>query len=266
MSTASQFSLAVQDLLVAARSAYLWSMLGWQDIKQRYRRSTLGPLWLTVSSAVMIVALGAVYAAIFKMNLHDYFPFLAVGLVVWSLLSSIVTDGCQVFIVNEAMIKQVRLPFFVHVLRMVWRNLIIFAHNFIIVVLVLAYFRIVPTPGQLLAFAAGLGLTLVNAAWLGMVLGCLCARFRDIPLIVTSLVQLLFFLTPVIWHPGLMPGRHRVVDWNPIYHFIEVVRAPLLGQWPAPHSWAAVLLITLIGWIFTTAWLTRYRRRIAYWL
>jgi ABC-type polysaccharide/polyol phosphate export permease len=252
----SQLSLAVQDLAGGVRSADLWAMLGWQDIKQRYRRSLLGPLWLTISSGIMILALGAVYAAIFRMSLEEYFPFLAVGLVIWALVSSFASDGCQVFIANEAMIKQLRLPFFVYVLRMVWRNLL----------LVLAYFRIAPTPGQLLAFLAGLGLTLANAIWLGMVLGCLCARFRDIPLIVNSLVQLLFFLTPVIWHPSLMPGRQRVIDWNPIYHFVEVVRAPLLAQWPASSSWTVVLVVTAVGWSVTVVFVTRLRRRIPYWL
>ena len=264
--TGSQLSLAVQDLVGGVRSAHLWAMLGWQDIKQRYRRSLLGPLWLTVSTGIMTLALGAVYAAIFKMPLEQYFPYLAVGLVMWGLLSAFATDGCQTFIANEALIKQLRLPFFVYVLRMVWRNLLIFAHNFVIVVLVVAYFRIAPSPGQILAFVAGLALTAANAVWLGMVLGCLCARFRDIPLIVNSLVQLLFFLTPVIWHRDLMPGRQRVIDWNPVYHFIEVVRAPLLAQWPAASSWAAVVLVTIGGWALAAVLVTRLRRRIPYWL
>src|SRR5262245_10142871 len=113
-STASQTVLAVQDITGAARGPRLWLLLGWQDIKQRYRRSLLGPFWLTISTAVMVLALGLLYATIFRTPIHEYLPYLATGLVIWMFISGTVSEGCQAFIASDGIIKQVRTPFLSH--------------------------------------------------------------------------------------------------------------------------------------------------------
>jgi ABC-type polysaccharide/polyol phosphate export permease len=261
-----QTQLALADITQGVRSYNVWGMLGWQDIKQRYRRSVLGPFWLTLSTAGMVVALGFVYAAIFRMPLQHYLPFLAIGLVLWTLISSVITEGCQAFISAEAMIKQMRLPFTAHACRTVWRNIIIMGHNFIIVLLVLVVFGIVPSPLMLTLLIAALAILVLNGLWAALSLGLICARYRDVPPIVGTLLQVLFFLTPILWHPSLLPGRQRIVDWNPLHHFFEVTRAPLLGELPSPISWAVVVAVTLLGSLCTFMLFRKYRGRIAYWV
>lgn len=261
-----QMRLAVADLRDGLRHVELWGMLGWHDIRQRYRRSILGPWWLTLSTAIMVAALGIVYHAILKMPLEQYLPFLASGLVTWTLVSSIITDGCQAFIVNEQVIRQIRLPFTIHVCRLVWRNVIIFFHNLLIVIVVVAVFGGWPQLEALPLAVAALVAIAANGVWVALLLGAFCARFRDIPQIVTSMMQLFFFITPVLWHPSVLPGQQRVITFNPFHHFVEIMRAPLLGGVPTAGSWLAVIAITLVGWIVTIAFMTRYRRRFAYWL
>ena len=261
-----QMRLAVADLRDGLRHVELWGMLGWHDIRQRYRRSILGPWWLTLSTAIMVSALGFVYHAILKMPLEQYLPFLASGLVTWTLVSSIVNDGCQALIANERVIRQMRLPFTIHVCRVVWRNVIIFLHNLLIVIVIVALFGGWPQIGALPLAAAALVAIAANGVWVALLLGALCARFRDIPQIVASLMQLFFFITPVIWHPSALPGQHRVITYNPFHHFIEIMRAPLLGAVPPAASWLAVIAMTLLGWMVTFAFLARYRRRFAYWV
>ncbi len=261
-----QIRMAFADLRDGLRHVELWGMLGWHDIRQRYRRSILGPWWLTMSTAVMVVALGLVYHAILRMPLEQYLPFLAAGLITWTLVSSIITDGCQALIVNEQIIRQIRLPFTIHACRLVWRNLIIFFHNVLIVVVIVAIFGVRPNFETLPLILAALAAIAVNGVWVALLLGAFCARFRDIPQIVTSLMQLFFFITPVIWHPSVLPGQHRVIAFNPFHHFIEIMRAPLLGGAPSGTSWLAVLAVTILGWAVTLAFLTRYRRRFVYWL
>ncbi len=264
--TEAQLKLTLDDIRQGLTRSELWLMLGWQDIRQRFRRSILGPFWLTLSTAFMLVALGFVYATIFRMPLHDYFPFLAAGVVTWALISSLVNEGCLTFIGSEVMIKQIRLPFTVHACRVVWRNLLVFAHNLVIIVVVAAIFGKWPGPLALLALLAGVCLVMANGVWIGLLLGLICARFRDVPPTVASIMQLVFFITPIIWHPSLLPGRHRVVELNPFYHFIEVLRSPMLGALPSALTWGAVLGITLLGWLVTLLLFLRFRRRIAYWL
>ena len=265
----SQTALALADIVEGARASHLWGLLGWQDIRRRYRRSILGPFWLTISMGVLVATLGTLYGALLKVEPAVYVPHLALGFIVWALISGLITDGCSVFISSESIIKQTNLPLSVHVYRIVWRNCLILCHNAAIFVVVAAIFLISPGWSGLLALP-GLAFLVLNGIWIGLVLGVVSARFRDVPPILDSVVRILFFVTPIIWMPELMPGRALmlavVLDFNPLFHFVEVVRAPLLGQAPELVSWLAVAGITLGGWLLAFALLRRYRRRIAYWV
>ena len=244
MSINVNVKLALGDLLEGLSSSHVWAMLGWMEIRQRYRRSLLGPFWLTISTGAMIACIGFLYGRLFGQQLDVYFPYLAVSLVVWQTLAGMMNDSCQAFISAEGFIKQVKMPLSVHVYRVVWRNLIIFLHNLVIVVVVLLFFP--PTPSwHLLMAPLGLIFLAINGVWFGTVLGLLCARFRDIPQIVASLVQVAFFVTPVMWDAAML-GKYRwAADLNPLFHLLELVRAPLLGRGVAPLSLAAVSTITL---------------------
>lgn len=243
----------------------LWGLMGWNDIRQRYRRSLIGPFWLTLSMAVMVGALGFLFSTIFKIELHDYLPFLTLGFLAWAFIAQCVNEGCGTFIEAEGFIKQMPLPYSTFVYRVVWRNLVILAHNCVVYVAVAAIFGLWPGAAALLV-VPGLAILVLNAAWLGMLAGALCARFRDVPPIVSSLLQMVFFVTPIIWKPELVPARTYLVDINPFHHFVELFRAPLLGQVPDTLSWLVCLGVTAVGWTATHLFFRRYRGRIAYWV
>jgi ABC-2 type transport system permease protein len=262
---ASPLDLAIADVAAGFKAVHVWSALGWQDVVQRYRRSLLGPLWLTISTGIMVVIMGPLYGKLFGQDISAYFGFLAIGFVVWQLVAQSINDCCVAFITAESFIKQVKLPLSVYILRVVWKNIIIFFHNMVVVVAVLAWLR--PSIGpSLLSFPIALLVFALNAYFFGAILGIICARFRDIPLIIANVVQAAFFLTPVLWLPDML-GRHRwTVDLNPFYHFIEIIRAPMLGAAINPRSWPIVLGITLIGACGMLWILKRFRARVAYWV
>lgn len=236
-----------------------------QDIRQRYRRSTLGPVWITLSTLVSIVALAIVYTNIFKIPAEQYLPFLTLGVVVWGLLSTLVLEACGVFISAESIIKQVNLPFGVHVARMVWRNFIVFFHNFFVAILILIYMG-TPIKAGMLTVPLALVLVAVTGAAAGYLLGAICTRFRDIPQLLTSLMTVLFYVTPVIWTPSMLKGHEELMNFNPMFHYLEIVRAPLLGD-PVPEvSWAVALGFTAALILSAHLFLKRYRNRIAFWL
>ena len=261
----SDTAQARDDLMAGVRRWRLWSRLGWHDIRKRYRRSILGPFWLTLSMAIMVGSLGLIYGTLFRLDLEGYLPFLAIGLATWTFVSSFLNEGCVSFIELEPLIKNVRIPMSVHILRVLWRNLIIFAHNIVIFAVVALVFQVWPGAAGPLSLA-GLALLLVNASWIMLLLGMVCTRFRDVPPIVASVVQLLFFVTPVMWKPELLGDRRYLMALNPFHHLIEIIRAPLLGQVPGWESWAVAVLFALGGWAFTFACFARFRKRIAYWL
>lgn len=259
------FARASIDFADGLRRWRLWSTLGWHDIRKRYRRSILGPFWLTLSMAVLVASLGLIYGTLFGLELDGYLPFLAVGLATWAFVSSVFSEGCTAFIDLEPLIKNVRIPMSVHILRALWRNLIIYAHNAVIFIAVALVFGVWPGATGMLALP-GLVLMVANAAWIMLLLGLVCTRFRDVPPIVASLVQLLFFVTPVMWKPELLGGRRYLIAFNPFHHLLEIIRAPLLGVAPGWESWVAAGLFAVAGWAVTFTCFARFRKRIAYWL
>jgi lipopolysaccharide transport system permease protein len=262
---ARSVATAVSDVVAGAAFWRLWGRMGWNDILQRYRRSLLGPFWLTASMAVMVVSLGVLYAELFKTPIDDFLPHLCVGLLVWNLIASFLTEGGAIFTASESYIKQIRLPYSVYVYRSAWSKLIIFAHNFVIYFGVLIYFRIWPGAAGLLAIPALL-LLILNGALATVYIGILSARFRDIPQLIGSVVQIIFFVTPIMWKPGLLSHRAYIADLNPFYHLMEIVRGPLLGHVPSLLNYVAVLLITAMNLGLAGLVFTRFRSRIAYWI
>jgi lipopolysaccharide transport system permease protein len=256
---------AWSDMIAGLASWRLWVRLGWNDILQRYRRSILGPFWLTASMAIMIVALGVLYAGLFNTPVEHFLPFLCVGLLVWTLLASFLVEGGTLFTGSESYIKQIRLPYSVYVYRSTWSKLVIFFHNLIIYFAVLLYFQIWPGTVGLLAIP-GLIVVLINGALASLSIGIISARFRDVPPLIGSVVQIVFFVTPIFWKPELLKGREYVTDFNPFFHLLEIVRAPLLGSVPSAKNYLAVLLITLINIVVTGAFFSRFRSRISYWV
>lgn len=259
--------IAIKDITDAARRYSLVGMLGWQDVRQRYRRSALGPFWLTISMGVMIGTIGIVFGQIFQTPMKEYLPFLAAGMILWNFMSTVVMEGCTAFIAAEGIIKQLPIPLFVHILRMIWRNVLILLHNIVIFPLVLwAVGR--PLGWEALIAIPGFILLAVNLAWGSLLLGVLCARYRDLPQIVGSALQVIYYLTPIMWMPGHLSQRAGayLLDFNPIYHMISTVRAPLLENVPTALDWSVSLGLAVVGWIVAIALYGRYKRRIAYWL
>jgi ABC-type polysaccharide/polyol phosphate export permease len=261
----SSWTLAWSDIRDGLLGWRLWTSLGWADIRQRYRRSVVGPFWMTLSMAILILTLGVIYGALFNMAIAEYLPFLTLGYLIWGLISNLVTEACGTFSGAAAFLKHSRLPKSVFVFRMVWRNLLMTAHNAVVYVIVAVIFDVAPSwwalslPLALLAVAA-------NGAWMGLLLGMLAARFRDVAQIVGSLLQVIFFITPIIFKPEAL-GKHRaLVELNPFTHFVAIVRDPMMGAAPALASWLVVLATTAVGCGLTYLAFVRLRARIVYWI
>jgi ABC-type polysaccharide/polyol phosphate export permease len=258
---------AKSELVACAWRYETWSALGWADIKYRYRRTALGPFWLTLSTGAMVLSVGLVYSGLFGSDASNYLPFLATGMITWTLCSAIILDGCNVFVSAAGYIKSVPMPLAMYVYRLIFRNLIILVHNMVLVGVIWLLLPWVLGWNVLLA-VPGLILNLVALSGAVLLLGTLCARFRDIPQIIAAIMQLLFLLTPIVWMPNsLRTGRMEfVIDWNPLYYLIEIVRAPLLGQPLPARVWLMASLIAGLSMALGATFFVRHRHRIAYWL
>jgi len=243
----------------------MWWMLARNDIARRYRRSRVGQLWLTLSMAVMIFGMGIIYASLFGTSMADYLPHLGTGLVLWGLISSIIIESCSSFTDNENIIRQVALPRFSYILRTISRNILIFLHNVIILPFVYLIFGS-PINWHTLLFLPGFILVVANIAWVGYGLAIVSARFRDIPQIVQSIVQVMFFVSPVVFKPSQLRVDHPILILNPFASMLDVMREPLLGNLPSMSSYLILLCMLVCGWALSLAFAGKYSHRVVYWL
>jgi ABC-type polysaccharide/polyol phosphate export permease len=254
-----------QEFIGGFQAHQIWGMLGWDDIRQRYRRSVLGPFWITLSMGVFILVLGVIYSRIFKMDIATYLPYLSVGLVVWGFISQTTSESCRAFQEGERILKQIKLPYGIYVLRVVWRNLIVLLHTIVIFIPVAIYFEVKPTWYILLALP-GMFLIYINQVWVAFVLAILSSRYRDVLQVISTGVQIMMFATPIMWPKDSLGASTWIAEVNPLYHLIELVRAPLLGHPPEMLSWLVGISTGLIGTFVALALLVRSSRRLVFWI
>lgn len=263
---AHSLKMVLDDLYRGWLRYDLWLLLGWRDVISKYRRSYLGSLWITTSMIFVAGVMGTLYSVIMHKPMHEYIPYLLSGFIVWNLLQSLVTEGCQVFTGNAAAIKEIPAPASVYVYRMIWRNVLVLVHSLVVYILALFVFPVSPFPAVMMIFP-GLVLILINGIWIGLLFGLINVRFRDFYQLINHGMRLVFFLTPVIWYAQSLTGlRSAFVYLNPFYYFIELLRAPMLGELPSQHVIGVIICITVLGWAVTLPLYALGRRQIAYWV
>ena len=273
ISTTRAWKAAFADLAGGWRQRQLWAHLGWQDIRQRYRRSLLGPIWISITMAVTAIGLGILYAGLFGNELEVQLPYILVGFIIWGFISGCIAEGSEVFTSNVGLITHLPAPLSVHLYRLLWRQVLFFLHNLVVYAVMLVVF---PQPLRWTDLAAvpAFLLLVVNGGWIALLLGIVTTRFRDLTPITQSVVQLAFFLTPIVWiYEDLVNSanesiaeRARLAELNPFLHFLEILRRPMLGQPQELRHWIVVLIFTAVGWVLTLLVLRRYRSRVSYWV
>lgn len=251
-------------ILNGLKNRRLWTFLAWQDIKQRYRGSVIGPFWTVGNLALTVLGIGFLYSALLGVELEGYFPFLSAGLLVWFFISVSITDATVAFVQGAPMLKQSRVSPVVFPMRVVARNLIVFAHNSIVFAVVAVLFRVMPDPVH---FLYTFPLLVVNVIWISIVVGLIAARYRDIAQLIAQLMAFFLFVTPLFWSADSFTGaRAAFVMFNPFTHLVEIVRAPLLGLAPDPQNLAVSAVMAVVGWIVALASLGAFQRRVVFWV
>lgn len=264
----AQRTTAWRDVSDSIANFQLPALLGWQDVAQRYRRSKVGAFWLTINMGVLIGALGLVFGTIFNTPMSEFLPFICVGLIIWGYYSQLVNEGCTCFISNSDTMLQLPIPFFTYVLRTWWRNTIILAHNFVIFPIVLFSFGKFVNINALLVLP-GFFFASLNLLWMMVILAVLCTRYRDLTQIIQNIMQVCVYLTPIMWEPSRLPSGIKttlMLDLNPFFHLVSVVREPLLGSTGTLMNWGVVVAMAIAGWAVALLFLNRYRSRVTYWL
>lgn len=264
----SQYRLAYEDIKEGILKWRIWFMLAYQDIRLRYRRSVIGPFWITLSMAITVYSMGFLYARIFHQDLSSYFPFLITGMLSWTVVSTIVTELTDGLVNAEGLVKQIKLPYTIYMHRIATRNFLIFFHNLLVM---LPIYFIYPSAAKvnlnMLLIFLGLLLVYINTIFYGLVVSMIGSRFRDISQVMKSLMQIVFFITPIMWRPEVLGEKGQFfANLNPIYALLQMVREPMLGEVPTMANFAISLGITIAGVLISGVFFSKYRSRIVYWL
>ena len=244
----------------------IWLMLGSQDIKLRYRRSVIGPFWITISMVVTIYSMGFLYGHLFKVNLENYFPYLASGVIGWSFISVLILESSNAFIEAESYIKNQDSYMSIFMMRLVLRNIIILMHNMLAFIPIIFIFHS-GVSFNMLFLVPGVFLIAINAVFWGTLVGIVGTRYRDFTQIINSLIQVVFFLTPIMWMPNLLPEKYQwIAEYNPFNLFLNLIRAPLMNEVIGLHNVVAVLLISILGFLLYARYLRKYKHCIVFWL
>lgn len=261
----SRVRLGQRDLWQSLRAYRVWLHLGFLEVKQRYQRSVLGPWWISISMFVFISAMGVVFSRLFAQNLADYIPFFSAGFLLWNFISSCINDSTEIFRSNSGFIKQVKLPYNIYFLKFFVKNAIFLAHNFVIYLLVICFFKFNPGWKILLALP-GFALLCVNLYWISLLVSMVSTRFRDMVPIVNSCVQIAFFITPISWMPKLLGADSILIKLNPLVYFLDIVRQPLLGSCASLSCWMVNLGIALVGLSLSLSIFSYMKTRIPFWI
>ncbi|MDR3424226.1 MAG: ABC transporter permease [Alphaproteobacteria bacterium] len=258
-------SPGLADIIESAKLPRLILYMAWSDIRARYKRSVLGPLWITISTAIGVVGMGFIWSELFKMKRDEFIPMLTVGLIMWQFMSACITEATVVFSRQAGIIRNLNLPISIHPAQLVLRHVINLAHNiplFFLVVLILGR----KLDLHLLMFVPGLLLVIANLYWMSMMLGILGARFRDLEYLVTMVMPLLMFVSPVMYSADSLPKIGKYMWLNPLGDMIEIVRYPLLAEATPHYVYVVNIGLLLIGALLTLILFNAKRDRIAFWV
>jgi ABC-type polysaccharide/polyol phosphate export permease len=243
----------------------LWTRLSLNEMRRRYKRTVLGPAWMTVSLLIFATAMSVVWAGLWNQKVSEFLPFLLSGLIPWTMIAGVIGESTGVFLGGEGLIKNQQFPYSILTYGVVARNLLIYFHNFLGYLLVALVCGVTLSP-SLLLLVPGLILVIINCAWMSLLVATFCLRFRDFQQIVASLIQIIVFVTPIFWNVNQLQGDRAVIAHaNLFYHMVEILRRPMLGEYPGAVSFLVCAVTAILGWWFAFRLFSSKRHRLPYW-
>lgn len=263
----SAFSQIMKDIKEAFfDKRYVWLILSLTEIKTKYKRTIIGPFWMSIGTGIIVTGMGVIWGAIFHMSLSEFLPYIALGLIFWTFISSILAESCTTFISNSDIIHNTKLPLIIYVIILVSRNFIVLLHNMVVFILIFIACKQTLSLKNIL-FIPGLILLVLNTIWASLFISIMATRFRDITPVIAYSLMLIMMATPVVWRTDMLTGSHKLLaDLNPLTHFLRIVRDPLLNLTPPLISYSVVSLVLIVGTFFTLWVYKNYMNRIIYWL
>jgi len=265
-SDVSRLALIKWDLIEGLKRWRIWINLAWGEIHSRYGRTLIGVSWNVISFGLFCLAIIVIFGALSESGSGRFGPHVVIGYLVYMFITSLVTDSCGVLVQNQSWLKSARMPYGIFIYKGIMKGLIVLGFNLIAAVAILVIFFDLDLHKAQWLIAPAFLVILLNGIAMYMLLGSLCARFRDLTHLVITLMRFAFFVTPIMWEAGNFGMRGKIAMYNPLTHYIEIIRKPLIYGDPAFLSWTIVLCITVLLWVMAIFIFVLYRKKIIYWI
>lgn len=258
-------SPALQDITQSLAYSRAIIYMAMSDLRARYKRSVLGPLWMTLGTAIGAVGLSLLWAELMHKDVREFMPTVTAGLILWQFIAGVLGDASALFSRQSALIRNINLPLSIYPTQLLLRHLINLLHSVPVFAAVAWGVGLQPSL-YLLLVLPGVVLVTLNLLWLALLVGILGARFRDLEYLIGSALPLLMLLSPVFYRPEFLPFSQVYLWANPISHFIEVIRYPLMGSAPPDFVIWTNLGLLLVGGSLSLWLFNRKHHRIAFWV
>ena len=252
------------DFYNGFKKKHVWSNIAKTEIKFKFKRTKLGPLWITIGTAIFIVVLSIITGAFFADDLGVRVPYITTGLIIWSLIFSCINESSGVFSGRVGLIQNIPMEKSILIYVMLSKSIITFSFNFILYIICLIFFKINIGLNSLY-FILGFLILVLSLFFLSSIISILTTRFRDLAPITSSILTVLFFLTPIWWNVEYFPDRAVFAKFNIFYHYLEITRRPLLGEFASLNSWIITLITLIILAVFASILFEKKKNKIAYW-
>jgi len=238
------------------------------EIKIRYARTSLGPWWQTINMMVLSLVLSFVFTKVFNAPSEEYVPFLIIGLIFWNFLQGILVESSVCLVHSRNLILNSTNPIWIYPFKLVFRVLIQFLHHALLIPIVVYYFKIDFNLISIVSFLTGMFVSIFIMLQMASILSILGSRFHDLEQVVTNIVQVLFYATPIIWMPSLVLGREFYMEYNPFYHVINIIRIPVIDGDMQIWQSSLVVSIALLGCLILLNYYIyrRFSKMVSYWV
>lgn len=258
-----------RELKESFRNPEFWALSSWLDIIVRARKSRFGILWLLAPSVVYVFGLGLFFASMQPGGgSNSFYAYVALGAMVFRTLMSAVIGSATVFNGSHSFIMDGHMRLTDFLLQSLAKSFFDFCMYLPVVIVALVIADGISLTGLLWALPA-VGLIYLNGLWISAVFSLAGARFPDFGQLLNTVSIFLFLLTPIIWYPEMMPAgsiRSLLMRLNPFYHFVEIFRAPILGDPVEVMSLWYVGIMTVAGLALATLVYRRYARFVPLWI
>lgn len=254
------------DIIKSIKLWRIWYSLSMQDILLRYRGSVLGPFWITLSMAITVFSMGFLYGVLFGVDQATYLPYFTTGMISWTFISMIVNESTKIMLESKPYMENIQLPCVLYLFRLVFRNIVVFAHNLPVYIIVALIYHF-QFNANIFLLVPSLIILSVNAIFYGGVVAFISTRFPDVGTMVSSMLQILFFVTPIMWPPSALPIQYHIyLVFNPFVYYVNLIRKPLLGLSFDMSDLIGIAIITLLGGLLFTFTHDRFKKKVIFWM